>query len=107
MNVANSIFTTVTPDVIFELLVKKMEELGYTFEVSQSTWKLNFEYQQANENFEMAQRCKGKVEILKVREQEKFCVNFSRKAGSSVLFYDIANKFIDYLYPCNNTTLDD
>ena len=54
MNVANSIFTTVTPDVIFELLVKKMEELGYTFEVSQSAWKLNFEYQLANENFEMA-----------------------------------------------------
>ena len=54
MNVANSIFTTVTPEVIFGLLFEKMEELGYTFEVSQSTWKLNFDYQLKNENFEMA-----------------------------------------------------
>lgn len=39
-------------------------------------------------------------------DQEKFCVDFQRKAGSSILFYDNANKYIDLLELCNNTTLD-
>jgi hypothetical protein len=34
-------------------------------------------------------------------------VNFSRKAGSAMLFYDNANKYIDLLELSNNTTLDD
>jgi hypothetical protein len=46
------------------------------------------------------------VEILKVPDQEKYCVDFQRKAGSAILFYDNANKYIDLLELCNNTTLD-
>jgi hypothetical protein len=41
-----------------------------------------------------------------VAEQDKYCVDFQRKAGSSILFYDNANKYIDLLELCNNTTLD-
>ena len=39
-------------------------------------------------------------------DQEKFCVDFQRKAGSAILFYDNANKYIDLLELCNNATLD-
>ena len=38
--------------------------------------------------------------------QEKYCVDFQRKAGSAILFYDYANKYIDLLEICNNTTLE-
>ncbi len=33
-------------------------------------------------------------------------MDFQRKAGSAILFYDNANKYIDLLEICNNTTLD-
>ena len=39
-------------------------------------------------------------------DQEKYCMDFQRKAGSAILFYDNANKYIDLLEMCNNTTLD-
>ena len=51
------------------------------------------------------------MEILRVpggrQDEEKFCVDFQRKAGSALLFYNNANKYIDLLELCNNTTLLD
>jgi len=54
--------------------------------------------------FEMA---KIQVEITKVPDQDKYCVDFQRKAGSAILFYDSANKYIDLMELCNNTTIDE
>lgn len=94
-----------------------MNEQGQEFEMSNQTWKINFsvrkqiidgenenEQEQAPLNQEVSM---VSVQILKVPDQEKYCVNFTRKAGSSILFYDSANKYIDLLELCNNTTLDD
>ena len=55
----------------------------------------------------MTERAQIQVEITKVPGQEKYCVDFQRKAGSAILFYDNANKYIDLLELCNNTTLDE
>lgn len=82
--------------------------------MSNTTWKINFDVQkQINDTQDdeaevepIYERAKVQVEILKVPNQEKFCVDFKRKAGSAILFYDNANKYIDLLELCNNTTLD-
>lgn len=47
------------------------------------------------------------VEIMKVPGKELYCVDFQRKAGSCILFYDNANKYIDLLELCNNATYED
>lgn len=52
------------------------------------------------------EQARVQVEILKVPDQDKHAVVFQRKAGSAILFYDNANKFIDLLELCNNATLD-
>ena len=82
--------------------------------MSNATWKLNFDVQkQINDTQDdqadaepIFERAKLQVEILKVPNQEKYCVDFQRKAGSAILFYDNANKYIDLLELCNNTTID-
>ena len=48
----------------------------------------------------------AQVEILKVPNQNKYCVNFSRKAGCAMLFYDQVTKYLAELDLCNNATLD-
>lgn len=94
-----------------------MNEQGQEFEMSNQTWKINFNVRKQiidgeNENEQEQTPLNQEVsmvsvQILKVPDQEKFCVNFTRKAGSSILFYDSANKYIDLLELCNNTTLDE
>jgi len=51
------------------------------------------------------ERAKIQVEILKVPDEEKYCLAFQRKAGSAILFYDNAIKYMDLLELCNNTTI--
>jgi len=94
-----------------------MNEQGQEFEMSNQTWKINFNVRKQiidgeNENEQEQTPLNQEVsmvsvQILKVPDQEKYCVNFTRKAGSSILFYDSANKYIDLLELCNNTTLDE
>lgn len=111
----NAFFSHFRPDYLFTQLTEKMTQQGQTFEMSNTTWKLNFEVsKQINDPTDGGQqevepiyeRAKLQVEILKVPDQEKYCVDFQRKAGSAILFYDNANKYIDLLELCNNTTLD-
>lgn len=47
------------------------------------------------------------IEIFKVKDQEKYCVDFQRKAGSAILFYDNANLVISELNMLNNTTAEE
>ena len=117
-NSTHSFFSTFGPDVLLEQLTQKMTEQGQAFEISNLTWKLNFNCARnlneagaaeegAADAIRLAEQCRAQVEITKVPDQDKFCVNFQRKAGSAMLFYDNANKYIDLLELCNNTTLDD
>ena len=98
------------PDYLLSQLISKVRENEQDFEISTKTWKLNMAVSK-NLNKEAAEgspswyeRCNIQVEILKVKDQEKYCVEFQRKAGSAILFYDEASKYIDALELCNNTT---
>lgn len=94
-----------------EQLTKKILENGQTFDISNKTWKLtlsvkkNLKDGDDDEQESMFEHCTMQVEILKVPGQDKYCVDFQRKAGSAILYYDNANKYIDLLELCNNTIL--
>ena len=84
--------------------------------MSNITWKMTFNVKKQakmvdteddESSFRVAEMSKVQVEILKVPDQDKYCVNFTRKAGSAMLFYDHANKYIHMLELFNNCTLDD
>lgn len=108
----HAFFSTFQPSVLMESLLGKMNEQGQKFDISNQTWKLTLNLNKVLEaDAEAApqfqEQCKAQVEILKVPGQEKYCLNFSRKAGSAMLFYDFANKYMDMLELFNNTTLDE
>lgn len=120
MNYTQSFFSSYGPDFLFEQVIKNMNEQGLTFTPSDTHWKINFNVEKKIEgtdpsdgaaagetSVKFSEQCQASVEILKVPGKEKYCVNFSRKAGSSMLFYDSANKYMDLLEVCNNTMLDE
>lgn len=91
--------------------------------MSENAWRINFTVEkpilmgispQAAANVEeqkgeeagFSERADIQVEILQVPEQQKYCVKFSRKAGSTIVFYDQANDYLSYLDNCNNETLE-
>lgn len=92
--------------------------------MSNTHWKLTFDLEKAlplgDEESKQAsgaaqggvvqgirERAKVQVEILKVPGQDKYCVDFKRKAGSAILFYDVANTYIEALDMCNDTQLQE
>lgn len=108
----HAFFSEFKPDYLLSQLIGKIQENGQEFEISNKTWKLNMSVKK-NLNEEAAEgsptmyeQCNIQVEILKVKDQDKYCVEFQRKAGSAILFYDNANKYIDALELCNNTTYE-
>ena len=52
------------------------------------------------------EQAKIAVEITKVPNQDKYCVDFQRKAGSAILYYDQAMAYSTKLDICNNATLE-
>ena len=112
-NNTHSFFTTYKPEFILTVLLQKMQEQGQQWEISRVNWKVNLSFERnMNENAVVDNRsstesCKAYIEILHVVGQEKYCISFNRKAGSSMLFYDKANMYIAQLELFNNTTLDD
>ena len=52
-------------------------------------------------------QCKAQVQILKVKDQDKYCMKFVRKAGSAMVFYEQVDRYIEMLDQCNNVNLSD
>ena len=104
----HTFFSHFRPDYLLEQLTEKLSNQGQEFTMSEQTWKLNFEATKTIGDAKdgIKEQAQIQVEILKVPGQDKYCVDFQRKAGSAILFYDHANKYIDLLEICNNTTLE-
>ena len=60
----------------------------------------------AEESKERYEQCDIQVDILKVKEQEKYCMEFQKKAGTAMLFYEQADKYMHALELCNNVTYE-
>ena len=115
-NRTHAFFSTFRPDYLLNQLLTKLNENTQDFAVSEKSWKINFEVKkQINDDIDEEQpatvpifeQALVQVEIMKVPGKELYCVDFQRKAGSCILFYDNANKYIDLLELCNNATYED
>ena len=91
--------------------------------ISSSTWKINFDIKreletvQADEDEEEEEKqapiepsfehASVQIEILKVPGEEKYCVDFQRKRGSALLFYNYYQSLLDLddLRLSNNASL--
>lgn len=62
--------------------------------------------EEAKQEEPMYETCKVAIRLLKVNDG-KICVDFSRKSGSAIHFYDVIGSLKDDLHLCNNTTLDE
>jgi len=106
----HSFFSTFSPSYLLKNLTERMDEEGHSYDISSVTWKLSSTIEKAvvpGQESDFRDSCKAMVEILQVSEQDKYCVNFTRKGGSAMLFYDFVNKLLDKLELCNNATLDE
>lgn len=113
----NQFFSVFKPDYLLTELTASMNTEGKEFTVSDATWKVNFsESKQINAEDDeeesksdadaIFEKTNIQVEILKVAGQDKYCVDFKRKAGSAILFYSQVEKYKNAMQVCNNTTLD-
>ena len=66
--------------------------------------KVLCEQQEAEEP--VMEECGIKVYIKKVAGQDKHCVSFRRKSGSSILFYEKAKELVSNLSQFNNTLIN-
>ena len=79
---------------------------------SKEAWTITFEVTKPVDDTEdgIIEQAQIQIEIFQVPDQDKYnkyCVEFKRKGGSTQLFNEAANKYIDMLLPCNNATLKD
>jgi len=85
-------FSTYQPEVIFKMIIDKLEDFAVVPVVKDQKWKLTFDRirEQDEEEKEAgmaSEGCRVQVELLKVND-ENTCIEFSRKAGSAWYFYE-------------------
>lgn len=113
-----SFFSTFQPGTLGKQVMERLTQDGITCKMSETHWKFTFEAEKDSlfsyENDAVqessilrTEKSTVQVEIFKVPDQEKFCVDFQRKAGSAMLYYDHVRKYIDQLALYNNTTLEE
>jgi hypothetical protein len=119
-------FSNIAPEDILAQLTEKMKEELQEFKISNTHWRLNFdvkkqinkqpgeddEEEDEEENKEdfvpIYEQAHIQFEILKVPDRQNIVyVQFKRKGGAAILFYDKSKKYLDLLHLFNNVTLEE
>lgn len=110
------------------MLDEKLRKQAITFEPSDKTWKLQYdisrgiasnpsdeannsgaaqEESKQNEGGEVVvhEKARVQIELLKVKDTGNICIEFKRKAGSTVLFHSNVKELMDNMSVVYNTTL--
>lgn len=103
-------FTDYKPEEIFKQLVDVLNEKNLKPKISDKVWKLNFEISKNIEAGEeeketFTERSNVQVELKDVGDSNTICVEFCRKEGSSMLFYDQYLILKDRLSLLNNVAI--
>ena len=128
-NRTHGFFSTIPPEEILSKLTENLKIQSQAYKVSDTIWKVNFECKKQinqqpedddgaeNEEEEEKQEDFVKVyetaqvqfEILRVpeRSDQMLYVNFKRKAGAAILFYETVKVYMDQLALYNNATLEE
>jgi hypothetical protein len=120
-NRTHGFFSTMPPQDILAHLSKKMAEHGQEFAVSDTTWKVNFECkkqinqepdeeadeEEKSEFVPVIESAKVQVEIMRVPDRDMRFVQFKRKAGAAIMFYEHSKLYMEQLALFNNATLEE
>lgn len=105
-----SFFTDYAPEAILAQLTDTLSSEHIPYEISNKTWKLCYTKEKADDEVE----ANLKEQNIVIKEQAivqiemfdagngRICVEFKRKQGSSMIFYDQFTKLMDELSHCNN-----
>lgn len=115
-NQTHGFFTTLSPEDILSNLTKKMADEGQEFSVSDKVWRINFtvqrkadsgedgsdreessedEEEKVQEKLGVVEAAEIQVEFQKVSDNDLLFVNFKRKAGAALLFYENAKVYME------------
>jgi len=99
-------FTDYSPESILKLLTDSLNSYNTPYEISNKTWKLNYtktreEDKKEESGLVMKEQAVIQIELFDAGNQ-RICVEFKRKQGSSMVFYDQFNMLRDELAYCNN-----
>ena len=104
---STSFFTDYKADRVLKALVDILEKNAVTYEISNKTWKISFtKTRDADANAKEGEPCITEsagiiIELLDAADG-KICVEFKRKFGSSMIFYDWFNTLRDEIAHVNN-----
>lgn len=74
-------FSTSEPDILLDTIVDFAEKQGYKYEVSKDKYKVKVEILLGEEKIDIT------AKITKAAA-EKYCIEFNRTGGDSILFFD-------------------
>ena len=93
----HAFYTEKRPDVLFTHLLEKLEI--QPTKVSNKSWKMYFNVRErVNEGEEseaIFQEASVRVEITKLADEEKYCLDFRRQTGESLAFFKTVQRYID------------
>ena len=104
-------FTDYTPEQILKELTDSLAQNSVAFEISDKTWKVTFtktreEASEESKEGEQVIREQATIQIeLLDAGDGKVCVEFKRKQGSSMIFYDQFNMLRDEIGHFNNVVV--
>lgn len=99
-------FTDYSPEAILKLLTDSLQNSHTPFDISTKTWKVTYTKtrdEDKNEEKDLVIKEQAIIQIeLFDADNGRICVEFKRKQGSSMVFYDQFNMLRDELAYCNN-----
>jgi len=123
INATHGFFTTNTPEDILQQLLQKMTEMEQDFNVSETHWRVNYSVKRqinvkpddneeveedAGEFVPVFEQADVQFEILRVPDRENMrYVQFKRKGGAAILFYESSKMHLDQLHLFNNATFEE
>ena len=101
-----SFFTDYSPESILKLLTDSLAKTNTVYEISNKTWKVTYKKTREDDKGETTDLVIKEQAIIQIElfdaDNQRICVEFKRKQGSSMVFYDQFNMLRDELAYCNN-----
>lgn len=91
------IFSTHHPDELLDSIVDYVEKMGYEHKLVDKQYKLKFQILQDQERIDVT------AKVTKV-DKDKYCLEFDRKSGDSLAFYNHFNNIKEFLGDLINAT---
>ena len=107
---STSFFTDYKADQVLKTIVEILDKNTVTYEISNKTWKISFnKTRNQNENVKegeptITETAGIQIELLNAGDN-KICVEFKRKFGSSMIFYEWFNMLRDEIAIINNVAI--